>query len=220
MSIRLQHLREAWSYLSSFVGRAGELIVDTTNNRVIVHDGVTAGGWPAAKLSEVLTDPPGNLSALGVGTAADLSNPLTVRGTTSLFDSGTDMRVKINKASMSNTGSFIFQTGFSGRAEIGLLGDDKFHFKVSPDGTSWSDVLVLSVSGSTALAQLGGLTKLATYTVATLPSGNVGAMAFVSNARMYNGTGTLETEGAGTGGLAVHNGTAWKIAGTNQTISA
>jgi len=55
MSIRLQHLREAWSFLSTFTGRIGELAVDTTNNRLVVHDGVTAGGWPAAKLSEVVT---------------------------------------------------------------------------------------------------------------------------------------------------------------------
>ncbi len=31
------------------------MIVDTTNNRVIVGDGATAGGWPAAKLSEIFT---------------------------------------------------------------------------------------------------------------------------------------------------------------------
>jgi len=55
MSIRLQHLREAWSFLSTFTGRVGELVVDTTNNRLVVHDGTTTGGWPAAKLSEIIT---------------------------------------------------------------------------------------------------------------------------------------------------------------------
>jgi hypothetical protein len=33
----------------------------------------------------------------------------------------------------------LFQNGFSGRAEIGLAGDDDFHFKVSPDGSAWFD---------------------------------------------------------------------------------
>lgn len=56
MSIRLQHMREAWSFLSSFIGKPGEIAVDTTNNRMIVHDGTTSGGWPAAKLSEVVTN--------------------------------------------------------------------------------------------------------------------------------------------------------------------
>jgi len=220
MSIRLQHLREAWSYLSTFIGKVGELVIDTTNNRVIVHDGTTPGGWPAAKLAEVLMDPPGNLTAVGIGTAADLTNPLSVHGTASLFGSSSDMRVKVNKANTSNTGSFLFQTGFSGRAEIGLVGDDKFHFKISSDGTSWSDVLVLAVSGSTSAVQLGGLMKLASFTVSTLPSGSAGAIAFASDARVFNGAGTLEAAGSGSGGLLVHNGTAWKIAGTNQTVSA
>ncbi len=30
--------------------------MDTTNNRLIVNDGSTAGGWPAAKLAEVITN--------------------------------------------------------------------------------------------------------------------------------------------------------------------
>src|SRR5579862_1510935 len=30
--------------------------MDTTNNRLVVNDGSTAGGWPAAKLSEVITN--------------------------------------------------------------------------------------------------------------------------------------------------------------------
>ena len=32
------------------------MVIDTTNNRVVVQDGATAGGWAAAKLSEVLTN--------------------------------------------------------------------------------------------------------------------------------------------------------------------
>jgi len=220
MSIRLQHLREAWSYLTTFVGRVGELVVDTTNNRLVVHDGVTPGGWPAAKLSEVLTDPPENLSAVGIGAAADTANPLTVHGTASLFDSASDMRVKINKADVDNTGGFLFQTGFSGRAEIGLIGDDKFHFKISADGTNWADALILQISGGTVLTSVSGLFELSSYTVATLPAGSAGAMAFVSNARMFNGSGALEGTGSGSGGLAIHDGVAWKIAGTNQTVSA
>jgi hypothetical protein len=32
------------------------MVIDTTNNRVVVQDGSTAGGWPAAKLAEVLTN--------------------------------------------------------------------------------------------------------------------------------------------------------------------
>lgn len=62
--------------------------------------------------------------------------------------------------------------------------------------------------------------NLKSYTVATLPSGSAGMLAFASNLRVYNGAGTLEGAGAGTGGVVSHNGTAWKIIGTNITASA
>ncbi len=53
MSVQVRRRREAASFLSSYVGAQGELLVDTTNNRVQVHDGATPGGWPAAKLADV-----------------------------------------------------------------------------------------------------------------------------------------------------------------------
>ncbi len=52
MSEQLQLRRGTAAALASFTGAAGEVVVDTTNNRLVVHDGVTAGGIPAAKLSE------------------------------------------------------------------------------------------------------------------------------------------------------------------------
>ncbi len=56
MSVQVKRRREAASYLAGFVGAQAELIVDTTNNRVQVHDGATPGGFAAAKLSETLTN--------------------------------------------------------------------------------------------------------------------------------------------------------------------
>ena len=43
MSVQVRRRREAAAFLSSYVGAQGELIVDTTNNRVQVHDGATPG---------------------------------------------------------------------------------------------------------------------------------------------------------------------------------
>jgi len=54
MSTQVQLRRDTAANVSAFTGKPGEVIVDTTNNRLCVQDGVTAGGWPAAKLSEVL----------------------------------------------------------------------------------------------------------------------------------------------------------------------
>ena len=59
-----------------------------------------------------------------------------------------------------------------------------------------------------------------TYTVATLPAGVAGGMAYASDARVFDGAGTLEGVGDGTGSRVFHNGTAWKIPGTNVTAVA
>lgn len=56
MSVQVRRRREAAAFLSTFVGAQGELLVDTTNNRVQVHDGTTPGGFPAAKLSEIVAN--------------------------------------------------------------------------------------------------------------------------------------------------------------------
>jgi hypothetical protein len=223
MSIRLQLLREAWSFLSTFVGKVGEVVVDTTNNRLVVHDGVTVGGWP------MLSNPPGNVTALGIGTAADPSNPLSVYGSAALFNTAGSFQVKVNKASAANTASFLFQDAYSGRAEIGLMGDDNFHFKVSGDGSAWSEAL--SINSSTGAIGIGtpspatkldvsGPVRVGQYTVATLPTGVTGAIAYASNARVFNGAGVQEAAGAGTGSLVVYTASAWKVVGTNVPASA
>ena len=54
-----------------------------------------------------------------------------------------DARQIINKSSAGGTASVVFQNGFSGRAEFGLAGDDDFHMKVSPDGSSFYDGIVI-----------------------------------------------------------------------------
>ncbi|MGD1016753.1 MAG: hypothetical protein ABR863_09995 [Roseiarcus sp.] len=53
MTEQLQLRRGTAAQVAAFTGAQGELVVDTTNNRLVVQDGATAGGFPAAKLSEV-----------------------------------------------------------------------------------------------------------------------------------------------------------------------
>ena len=85
----------------------------------------------------------------GVNTSADATNRLSVKSDAVLFShdditpgSG-DAQVKVNKAAAGDTASHLFQTGFSGRAEFGLTGDDDFHVKVSADGSAWRDALIV-----------------------------------------------------------------------------
>ena len=65
---------------------------------------------------------------------------------TLLNHDGDGHQLKINKASASDTASLLYQDAFSGRAEMGLAGDDDFHFKVSPDGASWKEAIVIDRS--------------------------------------------------------------------------
>lgn len=55
-AVQVQYRRGTASQVAGFTGAQGELVVDTTNNRVVVQDGATAGGFAAAKLAEVVTN--------------------------------------------------------------------------------------------------------------------------------------------------------------------
>jgi len=98
-----------------------------------------------------------NLALLGIGTTADATNPFSAKLNNVLWVAKTvaeggdgDLRSKLSKESASKTLSYLFQDNFSGRAEIGLTGDDDFHFKTSPDGSTWTDALVLDKSTGAA----------------------------------------------------------------------
>lgn len=83
---------------------------------------------------------------LGVGGATgDSTNPLSVRGSGSLFDGNTGgHQVRVNKNAAGDTGGFLFQTGFSGRAEFGLLGNNDFTLKTSANGSAWNDAFAVT----------------------------------------------------------------------------
>jgi hypothetical protein len=113
-----------------------------------------------------------SLSQLGVNTSADAVNKLAVRSNAALFtalnagDGGTgDVQIKLNKETAGDTASLLFQDGFSGRAEIGLAGDDNLSVKVSADGAGWQTALAIDRTtgqvtlsdnsiGNTALADM------------------------------------------------------------------
>jgi Protein of unknown function (DUF2793) len=96
-----------------------------------------------------------NVALLGVNTTADATNRLAVASAASLFNNaGGGHQVKVNKAAAGDTASFLFQTGFSGRAEIGTAGDNDFHVKVSADGVTWREALVIDdATGEVTVSQ-------------------------------------------------------------------
>ncbi len=78
------------------------------------------------------------------GAKADPTNRIAAKSPAIMFDhDGAGHQLKINKKTPGNTGSLLYQTGYSGRAELGLTGDDDLHVKVSPNGSSWREALVV-----------------------------------------------------------------------------
>lgn len=87
---------------------------------------------------------------IGINTSADLVNRLAVKSDAVLLShddvtpgSG-NVRVTINKALPANDAALTFQTGYSARALLGTLGDDQFALKVSPDGSTYFNALIVN----------------------------------------------------------------------------
>lgn len=92
-------------------------------------------------------------SLWGVNGTADATTRFVVQAHASLFNhAGAGHQVKLNKAAAGDTASLLFQDGYSGRAEIGLAGDDDLHVKVSADGSGWAEAVVVNrATGEVAL---------------------------------------------------------------------
>jgi len=109
-----------------------------------------------------------NLPGLGINTSYDATNRLSVAAEATLLNhEGAGHQLKLNKAAATDTASLLFQTGFSGRAEMGTAGNDDFSVKVSADGSAWHDGLVVA-RATGALSAPNGL-DAATLTRAGSP---------------------------------------------------
>jgi len=93
------------------------------------------------------------VAGLGIGTAHDATNRFAARSEAALFTAvptgeggNGNVRLTLNKESATDSATLIFQSGWSGRAEIGLAGDDNFAFKVSADGGSFATSMVFDAA--------------------------------------------------------------------------
>jgi hypothetical protein len=91
-----------------------------------------------------------NVPEVGIGTTADATNKLSVAAAATLLThDGAGHQLKLNKATPADTASLLFQTGFSGRAEMGTTGNDSFSIKVSADGSTFRTAIQTeAVSGA------------------------------------------------------------------------
>src|ERR1700758_2637066 len=112
MATQVQWRRGTHAQVVAFTGAVGEIVVDTTQNRAVVQDGVTMGGWPLAlQNGDTLTPAAINLgagatitstggvineaeatgvpSASTVNLAAQAGNYIQITGTTTITSFGT-----------------------------------------------------------------------------------------------------------------------------------
>jgi hypothetical protein len=167
-----------------YAPKQGWLVHVADSGQLLVHDG-------AAFVAAVA--PPAQLPTFGVNATADAQNRLAVASASTLFNhAGSHHRLSINKAAATDTAAVIFQTGFSGRAEIGATGDDDFHFKVSANGCVWREALTL-----VAAAGVPRLPALAKAALPAAAAAGAGALVHV-------------TDEAGGAVTAFSDGTNWR----------
>lgn len=162
---------------------------------------------------------------MGVGTTADATNPFSARINKALWaarptdDGGDgDLRFTFNKQNAAKMASILFQSAWSGRAEIGLMGDDDLRLKVSADGSSWSEALRVDRTNGRLWFAAGATrretTVLTSGSTVSVPSwarwveavcvGGGGA----GGAGAFGASGTARSGGGG-GGAGGHSTAVW-----------
>jgi hypothetical protein len=133
------YVDDAWQFHSP---EDGWVAYDQAAETLLVRRG---GEWQPAGTSIGTI---GDLASLGVNTTAAETNRLAVKSEGVLFSAiedaaggSGDIRFVVNKETEADTASLLFQSGWEGRAEVGLAGDDDFVFKVSADGSDWTEAI-------------------------------------------------------------------------------
>ncbi|MCH8518119.1 MAG: DUF2793 domain-containing protein, partial [Cyclobacteriaceae bacterium] len=128
---------------------------------LLVYDG---SGW-AGTTPDALQ----NMALLGLGTAADASNPFSAKLNAALWTAKTvaeggtgDLFYTMNKEAAADDLGLTLQTGFSTRALMGLFGTDRFRLAVSADGSTFFDGLIFD--NATGIVDQPRLPRFKAYT--------------------------------------------------------
>lgn len=129
----------AWTYLTPASGWIA-WFADLSRQRI----------WTGSAWADLLSE--STILKLGVNTAADATNRLAVSSAATLLShAGSGHQLKLNKAAPGDGLSLLYQTNWSGRAEMGLAGSDDFEIKVSADGSTWATALKTTPGGAVLL---------------------------------------------------------------------
>lgn len=149
-----------------------------------------------------------DLVRLGVGTSADAASPFSAKVNNALWTAryageggNGDVRYTLNKEGAANVLSLLFQSNWTARAEIGLVGDDVLSLRTSADGSSFRTGVALDpsdgavsfpsglrrsgISGRAVLETASDITLRVPEDVGDIQSAidMLGAVVFTGNAR-------------------------------------
>lgn len=132
---RIAYYAEAgWQFTQALPGWQAHVLAE---GQTAVYDGTV---WRTLAEGDL------TVARLGVGATPDATNRLAVTAPATLLNhAGDGHQLKVNKATVADTASLLFQTNFAGRAEMGTAGEDNFSIKVSPDGIDWPTALTAAV---------------------------------------------------------------------------
>lgn len=136
----------AWSFLAP---QKGWRVYEAAGDQWLAYDGAL---WRPESAQDLAC------ATLGVGAASDNTNRLAVATPAVLLShAGAGVQLKVNKAAAADTASLLFQSDWTGHAEMGLAGHNDFTLKVSADGTSFTEAL--RVSATTARVSGAAVTQ-------------------------------------------------------------
>ena len=161
---------------------------------------LAAGQWAVFDGSDwalMAVDLPDQVAQFGINAGADVTNRLAVAADATLLShDGAGHQLKLNKAAVGDTASLLYQTGYGGRAEMGLAGEDAFSIKVSADGASWFTALRTDPASGAVTFPGGGVRSAATGPITYHVDPVLGSDL---NDGLVAGTGAFATLGAAMG---------------------
>ena len=181
MPTQLQLRRGTTAQTATFTGASGEVTVDTTQNVIVVHDNVTAGGWPAPTLAYTQAAFNTANNALANTTNIFFAGNVTIPG--NLTVTGTTTTLNVNREIINTTEVVAGQL----TANAGIVSTS----------TSTGSLVVLGGAGIS-----GSLYANAVYPVNALSTANggtglSGSTPFTTNGVVYaSSTSALATGSA------------------------
>ncbi len=135
-----------------------------------------------------------NLDGVGINATSDTINKLVVAAEATLLNhDGAGHQLKLNKSATADTASLLYQTGFSGRAEMGLAGTDDFAIKVSPDGSSFTEALRIDATNGAVTMPTSPVRQILPYQYRHYLYSDLRWTAPVANGGSWNASQSLGT---------------------------